>query len=215
MRDIWAALPVKTLDGAKQRLSAALSPMQRQELMRAMLRDVLRAVAAAPIAGIVVNTADPRVAAIAAGFGARVVSLDAEAGHTAAVAAMARLLAREGRDGLLTMPGDIPAVTTREIAGLIAAHGEAPAISIVPAHDARGSNAILCSPPDVLAFAFGDDSFAPHVQAARAGGITPAILQATGIGMDVDHPADLAMLLAAPEAQATQAVAYLRAAGLG
>ncbi|MDE2517549.1 MAG: 2-phospho-L-lactate guanylyltransferase [Rhodospirillales bacterium] len=214
MRDIWAALPVKALAGAKQRLSAALSPAQRQGLMRAMLGDVLAALAAAPLAGIVVNTADAEVAALARDHGARVVCLDADRGHTAAVTALARLLAAEGHAGLLTVPGDIPAITAAEIATLIAAHGAAPAISIVPAHDRRGSNAILCTPPDALAFAFGDDSFLPHLATARAGGIEPRIVTLAGIGMDVDHPADLAMLLDAPQAQGTRAVAFLRAAGI-
>lgn len=212
--DIWAAVPVKALGGAKQRLSPALTPPQRQALMVAMLHDVLAALAAAPLAGILVNTEDPRATALAREYGARVVCLDADRGHTAAVTAMARLLAAEGRDGLLTVPGDIPAITAAEIATLIAAHGTAPCISIVPAHDRRGSNAILCSPPDALAFAFGDDSFLPHLAAARAGGIEPRVVTLTGIGMDVDHPADLAMLLAAPEAQASRAVAFLRSAGI-
>ena len=40
--DIWAIVPVKEIDGAKQRLSDFLSPDQRRILAATMLRDVLR-----------------------------------------------------------------------------------------------------------------------------------------------------------------------------
>ena len=57
---VWAAVPVKEFAGAKQRLSPLLTPQQRQALAAAMLEDVLAALADAPLAGIMVNTLDPR-----------------------------------------------------------------------------------------------------------------------------------------------------------
>jgi len=52
----------------------------------------------------------------------------------------------------------------------------------------------------------------PHQAAARAAGLVPTILELPGIALDVDNPADLAMLLARPGA--TRAHAYLRASGI-
>ena len=90
------------------------------------------------------------------------------------------------------MPGDIPLVTADEICRLLAAHREAPAFTIAPSHDQQGSNAIILSPPDAVPLRFGDDSFFPHLAAARACGIEPTIVRLPGIAMDIDNPVDLA-----------------------
>jgi 2-phospho-L-lactate/phosphoenolpyruvate guanylyltransferase len=189
--DIWAAVPVKEFAGAKQRLSPLLTPGQRQALAVAMLEDVLAALADAAIAGIMLNTLDPVAGDLARRYGARIITQGARDGHTAAVAAMARILGEEGREAMLALPGDIPRVTSEEIATVIAAHRLSPSVTIVPAHDERGSNAVLCSPPMVMQLRFGDDSFLPHLAAARALGIEPTIVKLPGIGLDIDQPRDL------------------------
>jgi 2-phospho-L-lactate guanylyltransferase len=191
--DLWAVVPVKELDRAKERLAPVLSPELRRRLMLAMLEDVLSALAATPgLAGLAVVTVDPSACRLAMRFGARIVEAGARDGHTGAVAAAARLLAREGCRGMMTLPGDIPLVSAAEIAQLLAEHRPAPAFTIAPSHDKRGSNAVICSPPDRVPLRFGEDSFFPHLQAAEACGIRPTILHLPGIALDVDTPADLA-----------------------
>jgi 2-phospho-L-lactate guanylyltransferase len=207
--DVWAAVPVKEFAGAKQRLSRLLTPEQRHALAAAMLEDVLAALADAPLAGIMVNTVEPLATDLARRYGARVVTGGARDGHTGAVTAMARILAAEGRD-MLTVPGDIPRVTAAEIAIVAAARLPAPSVTIVPAHDGRGSNAVLCSPPLVMKLAFGDDSFLPHLAAARALGIEPTIVTLPGIGLDIDQPNDVHALLDATPHMTTRALTVLR-----
>ncbi len=208
---VWAAVPVKEFAGAKQRLSPLLTPAQREALAAAMLEDVLAALAAAPLAGIMVNTLDPVATELARRYGARVVTDDARSGHTGAVTAMARILATEGHD-MLTVPGDIPRVTAVEIATVIEARRSAPSLTIVPAHDERGSNAMLCSPPLLMPFRFGDDSFLPHLAAARALGVEPTILKLPGIGLDIDQPEDVHAFLQATPAMPTHALAVVKRA---
>jgi 2-phospho-L-lactate/phosphoenolpyruvate guanylyltransferase len=205
MADIWAAVPVKEFAGAKQRLASLLTPEQRQALAAAMLEDVLIALADAPVAGIVVNTLDPTAAELARRYGARVVTEGARDGHSGAVAAMARILGGEGREGMLTVPGDIPRVTSVEIAAVIEARLPSPSVTIVPAHDGRGSNAVLCVPPTVMQLRFGDDSFVPHLAAARALGIEPTIVKLPGVGLDIDQPQDLEAFVQATPRMATRA----------
>ena len=77
-------------------------------------------------------------------------------------------------------------------------------MTIVPAHDKRGSNAVLCSPPTVMQLRFGDDSFLPHLAAARAVGIEPAIVNLPGIGLDIDQPQDLRAFMQAIPPMATR-----------
>jgi len=194
---IWAVVPVKDTSGAKQRLAPAAPPAFRRALALAMLEDVLEALAAAPeLAGRLLVTTDAAAIRLAARYGMHCIDDGAADGHTGAVTAAGRRLVREGRGGMLTMPGDIPLVTPDEIRRLLAAHREAPAFTIAPSHDELGSNAIILSPPDAVPLRFGDDSYFPHLAAAETCGIRPTIVPLPGIAFDIDNPADLARFAA-------------------
>lgn len=215
MIDVWAAVPVKSFTGAKQRTASVLTPEQREVLAATMLEDVLDALAGATrLAGILVNTIDPVATDLATRYGARVVTEGAQDGHTGAVNGMARILAAEGKGGLLTLPGDIPRVTSAEIDAVVAACRQPPSFTIVPAHDELGSNAVLCAPPFSVPLRFGDDSYFPHLEAARAQGIEPTIVRLPGIGLDIDHPADLRAFMAARPRKPTRTLALLERFGL-
>ena len=216
MSDIWAVIPVKEFEGAKHRLSPLLSPEQRRLLAETMLTDVLDAVAGAKrLAGIMLITLEPRAKAMAERLGARVEVEGAREGHTGAVLAGRRILAREGKGGFITMPGDIPAVRAAEVDAVLAAHRPAPSFTISPAHDDLGSNAVICSPPESVPLRFGENSYFPHLDAARAQGIEPTILRQPGIAMDVDHPVDLEMLLRLPQSRSTRTSALLEQFSIG
>jgi 2-phospho-L-lactate/phosphoenolpyruvate guanylyltransferase len=211
---VWAAVPVKTFATAKHRLAPLLTGTQRSSLAAAMLEDVLSALAVAPLGGIMVNTDHGAAAALARRFGAVVVAEDARDGHTAAVAAMARILSERGASAMLALPGDIPHVTPAELEQLcIVGRRPPPAFTIVPAHDERGSNAILVAPPDAVPLRFGDDSFFPHLDAARRRGIEPVVVKLPGIALDIDRPEDVHALLRTtprPPSRAVQLLAEMR-----
>jgi 2-phospho-L-lactate/phosphoenolpyruvate guanylyltransferase len=190
--DVWAIIPVKETEGAKQRLAPVLSAPLRQALALAMLEDVLEAVTGVKgLGGAILVTIDPQAIALARRYGMTTIEDGAQDGHTGAVTAGARHLAAQGRRILLTLPGDLPLVTAAEIEQLIAAHGPAPSFTIAPAHDDQGSNAILMSPPQAVPLHFGEDSFFPHLAAARARGIEPCVMRLPGIAFDIDNPQDL------------------------
>jgi len=213
--DIWAVVPIKELEGAKQRLAPLLSPAERRALIEVMMGEVLEAVAGArSLAGIVVVTVDPQATALAARLGARVVTDGARDGHTGSVTAGLRLLAREGRGGMITLPADIPAVTPQEIDLVVAAHLPAKSFTISPAHDDLGSNAVICSPPDSVPLRFGDNSYFPHLEAAERCGIEPTVIRQPGIAMDIDHPVDLAAFLRLPQSTGTRTRAFLEEASI-
>ncbi len=215
MTGIWAIVPVKEFEGAKQRLSSALSPEERRILAATMLEDVLDAVSAVQeLAGVLVVTVDPAATSLATRYGARIVTDGARDGHTGAVTAAARLLVREGGAGMMTMPGDIPRLSSAEIAATLAAHRAAPAFTIVPAHDDLGSNTIVCSPSDAVPLRFGEDSFYPHLDVARARGIEPLVVRHPGIGMDIDNPIDLVTFLRMSPPVRTRTLAFLEQSGV-
>jgi len=198
MSAIRAVVPVKETTGAKQRLAAALPQKLRTELALAMLEDVLAALAGVRgLAGIEIVTIDKGASEIAHRYGAMVSGAEARDGHTAAVMSAARRLALSG-DAMLTIPGDVPLVTSREVDRIIDAHRAGGRFVIVPARDEHGSNAILAAPADAVPLRFGEDSFFPHLAVARACGIEPTILPLTGIGLDIDTPDDLAAFMARP-----------------
>ena len=210
---MWAVVPVKELDRAKERLAPLLSTELRRALMLTMLEDVLAALAEAPgLEGLAIVTVDPAARQMAMRYGARIIEAGARDGHSGAVAAAARLLAEEGQPGMLTLPGDIPLVTPGEIIRLLAAHRLAPAFTIAPSRDERGSNAIVCSPPEAVPLRFGEDSYFPHLRAAEACGIRPTVLRLPGIALDVDTPEDLAAFALVPSP--TRARALLAANNL-
>jgi 2-phospho-L-lactate guanylyltransferase len=215
MSDIWAVIPVKEFDGAKHRLSDLLSPPQRRLLARTMLTDMLDAVAGSRLlAGVVIVTLDPQATALGEKIGARILTEGARDGHTGSVNAGRHFLAGEGRGGIITMPGDIPAVRASEIDAVLSAHRAAPSFTISPAHDDLGSNAVVCSPPEQVAFRFGDNSYFPHLDAARRQGIEPTVIRQPGIAVDIDHPVDLALFLRLPQSKGTRTRSLLEELGV-
>jgi 2-phospho-L-lactate guanylyltransferase len=212
-RSLWAVVPVKDLQHAKQRLAGVLSAGERRALFAAMLEDVLEALAASTgLAGILVVTRDMQARDLASRYGARVLLEPENRGHTVASTLGAATLAEEGTAGMLQLPADLPLLTAADVDAILAAHGDAPAITLAPSRDRLGSNAVACSPPDLLPLRFGDDSFHPHVDRARRLGIEPAIVERPGLALDVDTPADVAAFLATPSA--TRAYAYLMQSGI-
>jgi 2-phospho-L-lactate/phosphoenolpyruvate guanylyltransferase len=189
------AIPVKDLANAKQRLIPALSPAERRELARAMLEDVLDAAVAALPGAVLVVTTDAEVQAVARGRGVECLTESANRGHTAAVAFAQRAAVTRGKARFLTLPGDVPCVTTQEITTLCDTLEETHGVVFVPSRSGRGTNAALLAPPDAIPLTFGEPSFENHLKSARAAGLTPRVLDLPGIGLDVDAPDDLPVLL--------------------
>jgi 2-phospho-L-lactate guanylyltransferase len=192
---VIAAVPVKDLVNAKQRLVPALSPAERRDLARAMLGDVLEALVAALPGSVVVITTDAEVQALTRAAGAECWIESANRGHTAAVAFAQQQATARGLARFLTIPGDVPCVTADEVATLCGALDETPGVVFVPSRSGLGTNAALLAPPGAMPLTFGEPSFANHLAAARAAGLSPRVLELPGIGLDVDAPDDLAALL--------------------
>jgi len=196
------AVPVKDLKHAKQRLTQALTADERSQLARAMLRDVLTALAATRVDRVWVVTRDPAATAIARELGAQPMSESENRGHTAAVALAQAAAMRDGTRGFLTVPGDVPCVTANELEQVIDAVRERAPV-FVPSRSGLGTNGVALMPPDAMPLTFGEPSFARHLATARQRGLEPRVLSLPGLGLDVDAPDDLAALLAEPSTTET------------
>ncbi len=191
-------VPVKNISGAKQRLAPVLDAEERAWLAFAMLEDVLGALAACTARlPVSVVTADPSARDLARGFHFEIIEDPSNQGETDAIAMATRVC--ESRDAVstLVLPADIPLVQPSELEEIYAAAPPEGSV-LVPARDGRGTNAALRRPAALFPLRFGNDSFLPHLAAARATGRPCVTLRLAGIGLDVDTPADLAELLVRP-----------------
>ena len=189
-----AVLPVKRFDDAKQRLAAGIDAERRRELAGAMVADVLEAIGEArAIDRLIVVSGDPIAQELASKAGAEVVPDPEDAGHVeAAQAGIARAEA-EGAELVILLAGDCPLLDPRELDRLLTG---VPGryVGIVPDRHGSGTNALLLSPPDAIAPAFGEGSRDRHVEAARQAGIPFGVEELPSIELDLDTPADVIAL---------------------
>ncbi len=203
---LWAVLPVKAWSEAKRRLSPVLSAGEREGLARAMLDDLLDAVAAAPsVAGALAVTADGAAASYLEKAGCEVLA-EPRRGLNRALGTAAEELARRGAATMLVLPIDLPLVTPDDLEELCARHLDdlggggsgrqrPAAVTVAPDRFRSGTNALVCSPPGCIPFRFGDGSFHAHLREAERAGAVRSSLSLANLGLDVDHPDDLAELL--------------------
>lgn len=190
-------VPVKNLAHAKQRLSSILSPAERLELARAMCEDVLHALACwqgRPAVAVV--TGDPLARDLAARFDFEVIPDEANPGETGAIEMATAVCRGRGAGSTLVVPADIPLIEEWELQKITEAAPPGGAV-LVPDAAGRGTNAALRSPADLFPLRFGNDSFLPHLAAAKATGKPCVVLELPGIALDVDRPEDLKELAAA------------------
>ena len=191
-------IPVKNLSHAKQRLAAVLDQPSRTALAHAMLLDVLEALhawAARPEVALV--TSDPYALELAHRFAFAVLPDTANISETDAIEMATRVLESRGVRSSLVIPADIPLIQGSELEMILDAAPHEGSV-LVPAADGRGTNAAFRSPAGLFPLRFGNDSFQPHIAAARATGKPCLVLSFPGIALDIDNPADLPCLAAAP-----------------
>ena len=189
-------VPVKNLVDAKQRLSSILSPEERFALARAMCEDVLQALARwQSCPSVAVVTSDSFARDLAARFNFEVVS-DDNSGETSAIDRATAFCRQRGAESTLVIPADIPLIDSSELQKIVDSAPSGGAV-LVPDAAGRGTNAAWRSPSDLFPLRFSNDSFLPHLAAAKATGLPCVVLELPGIARDVDRPEDLRELAAA------------------
>jgi len=191
-------VPVKNLKQAKQRLSAVLDQPARTQLAQAMLHDVLEALGSwAKRPEVAIVTCDPFALALANQYGFEMIVDHTNTGETDAITIATQVCQMGGVDNTLVIPADIPLLQVWELEKMLeAAPGEGSVL--VPAGDGRGTNAAFRRPPGLFPLRFGNDSFKPHLAAAKATGKPCVVLSLPSIAVDVDNPSDLKQLAELP-----------------
>jgi 2-phospho-L-lactate/phosphoenolpyruvate guanylyltransferase len=194
------AVPVKSLERAKSRLSEVLRPLERAALTLAMLEDVLDACLAQPGWQTWVISPDEAVLEVSARRRARPVA-EEDPGLLAAVRQVEELAA--GADALAVVLGDLPLLDAPALGRILQTLGP---VVAAPSGSDGGTNVLLRRPPGVIQARFGTDSFRKHRAGADFRGIPFAEVRAPELAYDLDRPEDVPELLARGGRGRTRAV---------
>ena len=194
---IFAILPVKSPQNAKQRLTGFLPGEHRATLARLLYRQTLNALRQARgIDRVVVATSDTEVAEHARESGVMVFEEDEQVSHSVSADAACRRAMQMGASTVLLVPIDVPTATPEDFTQLAAS--ARPGLIVVPSSDGTGTNALVRTPPDCIQSRFGPGSFRAHLDQAISKGLPADVLRLPGLMFDIDTPEDVAEFLATP-----------------
>ncbi|MFN6201250.1 MAG: 2-phospho-L-lactate guanylyltransferase [Acidobacteriota bacterium] len=190
----YLLIPVKDLQQAKQRLAGVMNGAARMALATRMMERTLATAAQCQQADrVAVVTCYAPAVALATRLGLEVILEQQQISESASVDFGTQEAIGRGATAVLRLPIDLPMLTGADIDSVFAADDGQPVVILVPSRDGTGTNAILRRPPDIFPSQFGPGSFARHLAAARAAGISWRILENPRIALDLDDPDDLAI----------------------
>jgi 2-phospho-L-lactate guanylyltransferase len=193
------AVPVKSLERAKGRLSGVMAPLERAALTLAMLEDVLDACMAQAGWQTWVVSPDEAVLEVSARRRARPLP-EEDPGLLAALHQVEEEVA--GADALAVVLGDLPLLNAEALAGLLRTLGP---VVAAPSDSDGGTNVLLRRPPLMIPARFGTDSFRKHREAADFRDLPFAVVRAPELAFDLDRPEDVPVLISSPGRSRTQA----------
>lgn len=182
-------IPCRSLHGGKTRLAPCLDAEARRKLCERLLRQTLDLAArlVAPDC-IRVVSADEEAHAIAGDYRVRGLHEPGVGLNAALESARASLRADDApADAILILPIDLPFATADV---LHQANSRAGDIVIAPDASGTGTNLLLLRSAGLwrLPFCFGPGSYAAHLAAARAHGLTATTFRDRRIAFDIDQP---------------------------
>jgi 2-phospho-L-lactate guanylyltransferase len=187
------AVPVKSLDRAKSRLSSVLSPAERAALSLVMFEDVLDACLAQGEWKTWVVSHDEAVLKVGARRGARPLVEKGTSLLEAVRQAEDEMAARsDTSDELAVVLADLPLVTAEALASALALGA---GVVAAPAASDGGTNLLLRRPPSIIPARFGRSSFAKHRWAARRARVPFDEIRLPELAFDLDRPEDLGRVL--------------------
>jgi 2-phospho-L-lactate guanylyltransferase len=193
---LWVVVPVKPLKLGKSRLIEVLSVDQRTRLSMAMLVHTLKELNKIPeVDRIAVVSQDLDILRIASKFGAQGIIEEGTLDLNTALTFATRIALGEGARGLLIVPADLPLLEAKDLRDLILESTRNNEMIIVPDFREDGTNAMLLFPPGMVEYCYGTSSFVLHSGQAKKIGMRLIVRRIRSIGLDLDLPEDLMMLM--------------------
>jgi 2-phospho-L-lactate/phosphoenolpyruvate guanylyltransferase len=190
MKKTFAIIPVSRFSQAKTRLSPTLTTVERENLLKAMLKDVIRALNSA-VDEVVVISSDRDVIKFLEDM--NVIGLE-EMGDTDLNGALTQALewCSQFCTQVLVVPSDVPLIRKSHVQEMLELSNKWPVV-IAPAKGG-GTNALLC-PTQRFQMSFGDCSFFRHLDQAKKSGINPYIYDSFYLALDVNTAEDLGEIM--------------------
>jgi len=192
---LWAIVPVKPLRRGKSRLAGTLNEDERTELNRSLLQHTLETLSGLKeVDGVLVVSRDPNALTIARNHGARTVQEDGQPELNTALKRATIVAQVYATRGVLVLPADLPLITRDDILALIQRATEPPVVVIAPDRHQKGTNALLISPPGLIEYDFGENSFQRHCDRVNKAGARLEIVDLPSLGLDLDLPEDFELI---------------------
>jgi 2-phospho-L-lactate guanylyltransferase len=189
---LWAIIPVKPLRRGKSRLSGVLSQEARTALNHYLLSNTLEILASVPeIEYSLVVSRDPEALTIAREYGARTVQEQGSPQLNIALTRATMVAVSHSVQGVLIVPADLPLLTVDDIHEVVKRAVDPPVVVITPDRHYQGTNALLISPPGLIQYEYGPDSFHRHCLQAEKAGARLEICERGSVALDIDFPEDL------------------------
>lgn len=208
MDEIYAIIPVSKFSNAKTRLSPFLKLEEREELLKAMLKDVTKTLKDV-VDEVVIISADKDVLEYANEL--EVLTLVENEGlnlNTAIEQAMD--WCRHKTKKVFIVPSDIPLISKTNIDALIESAKIIDFI-IVPSKGG-GTNGLIIKPQSIE-MKFGEFSFKKHVKEASDNKFEPVIYDSFYMSLDVNTTEDLGEIMIHGSGSETQS--YLKSLNIG
>jgi 2-phospho-L-lactate guanylyltransferase len=207
MKHTTAIIPVSRFKHAKTRLSPTLTPLERENLLKSMFKDVI-GVLKQKVDDIVVISSDEDVLNYVNSMD--VTSLK-EKGTTDLNGALMQAVewCSKRSEQVLIVPSDVPLMKAEHVEKIIQM-GESADLVIAPAKGG-GTNALLC-PVKGMEMKFGDCSFFEHIKEAELKNWPYAVFDSFYMSLDVNTAEDLGEIML--HGTHTETRNFLRMSGL-
>ncbi len=202
MKKTFAIIPVSRFINAKTRLSPKLSVIERENLLKAMLKDVITALDGI-VDKIVVVSSDHDVLYYVEDFNVQPLQEVGDTGLNGGLAQAMKYCSNHC-DNVLIIPSDVPLIKNIQINDILEKGNEHDVV-IAPAKGG-GTNALLC--PTDFKTKFGDYSFFEHIKEAKNNGLSYFIFDSFYLSLDVNTGEDLGEIIL--HGKGTEACEYLK-----
>lgn len=181
-------IPLRSPGVGKSRLASHLSPDGRARVAAAMLADVVSAVREAGLGDPTILASGPAAAAAGGALGCPILVDPPSGGLNRTIEAAVDALLPS--DDVLVLLADLPLVMPADVTAI----AEDRALIVMAPTSDGGTSALLRRPGTAMGTRFGPDSANRHLNLAHGLGLDVAVLQRTGLGVDLDTMSDLANL---------------------
>ena len=190
MDDIYAIIPVNTFENAKSRLSPFLTPTERKNLLKAMLKDV-SSVLKQHVDKVVIISRDPEVLEYGKKLNLTTIKENDNSTLNKGIEQAMDYCNLKAKK-VLIMPSDVPLLGKTNLKILIDSSKSLDFI-IVPSKG--GGTNMMIMKPKTIRMKFGGISYLEHVKAAEKKKLNPIVHDSLFMALDVNTSEDLGEIM--------------------